>query len=330
MVSQRRNLPLLATPETCSGRTYIVTGANSGIGLEAARHLASLGAGKVILGVRNLVAGEAAKRDIDESAGTAGTDVIQVWQVDLCSYDSVRAFVKRAADELDRIDAVIENAGLTLSVREMAEGHVKPLTVNVLSTFLMAVLLLPVMREKAKKVEGVVPRIVVVGSTYGFEATCKADWEGIKEDPIKGMDDEGMAPLKTYALTKLMEAFAIRHLARELVPVEKTGVIVNLICPGLCITNLVRSTPQDFKDMMHQMYAAVGRTAEDGSRTLLHGAVAGPESHGKLLHSCEDGEPDVPDWVKDDTTMQKRTWEAIANELETAEPGCVARMLDCA
>jgi hypothetical protein len=38
------------------------------------------------------------------------------------------------------------------------------------------------------------------------------------------------------------------------------------------------------------MHDAYGRTAEDGSRTLLHGAVAGVESHGKLLHSCQDGE----------------------------------------
>jgi plasmid stability protein len=83
--------------------------------------------------------------------------------------------------------------------------------------------------------------------------------------------------------------FALRHLAR-LVPVEETGVIINLICPGLCITNLARHGSDDLKERMRQMHAQYGRTAEDGSRTLLHGAVAGPESHGKLLHSCKDGE----------------------------------------
>ncbi|KAK4102541.1 NAD(P)-binding protein [Parathielavia hyrcaniae] len=336
-ITQPRNLPLLATPETCAGRTYIVTGANTGLGLEAARHLATLGAAKVILGVRNLASGEAAKRDIDNSTGT-GAAVVEVWPLDLCSYDNVRAFVRRAADELDRIDAVIENAAVALSERELAEGHVKPVTVNVLSTFLMAALLLPVMREKAGKVargEGdlvVVPRIVVVGSRVAFDEStgARVDWEGIKEDPIKGLDDEGMVPFKTYALTKLMEAFAIRHLARELVPVEKTGVIVNLICPGVCVTSLMRNSPPELKGVVTHLYATVARTAEDGSRTLLHGAVAGPESHGKLLHSCQDGEPDVPDWVKDDTKMQARTWEVIANELELVEPGCVAKMLECA
>jgi NAD(P)-dependent dehydrogenase (short-subunit alcohol dehydrogenase family) len=197
VTKQTRNLPLLATPATCSGRTYIVTGANTGLGFEAAKHLATLGAAKVILAVRNPVSGEAAKQEIDEAAGTGGTSVVQVWPLDLCSYDSVRKFVKRAAEELERIDAVIENAALALEKREVAEGHVKPVTVNVVSTFLLAVLLLPVMREKAGRVEGVVLRIVMVGSRAGFEDGTREDWEGIKADPIRGMDDEGMVQSKT-------------------------------------------------------------------------------------------------------------------------------------
>jgi NAD(P)-dependent dehydrogenase (short-subunit alcohol dehydrogenase family) len=93
-----------------------------------------------------------------------------------------------------------------------------------------------------------------------------------------------------YSLSKLAETFAVRHLARELIPVEKTGVIVNLICPGLCITDLARHAPPEFKEHLRQRQETAGRTADDGSRTLLHGVTAGAESHGKLLHSCDDGE----------------------------------------
>jgi hypothetical protein len=74
------------------------------------------------------------------------------------------------------------------------------------------------------------------------------------------------------------------------VPADKTGVIINLVCPGLCVTKLARNAPQDFTEKLREMHALFGRTAEDGSRTLLHGVVAGLESHGKLLHSCQDGE----------------------------------------
>ncbi|KAK4152617.1 hypothetical protein C8A00DRAFT_34707 [Chaetomidium leptoderma] len=332
VATQARNLPLLATKATCAGRTYIVTGANTGLGFEAAKHLACLGAAKVILAVRTPITGETAKLEIDSAAGffstsdTTTAGVVEVWPLDLCSYDSVRAFVKRAAAELDRIDGVIVNAALALAKREMAEGHVKPVTVNVMSTFLLAVLLLPVMSEKVKRVAaGVTPRITIVSSRVGFDS--REVWETIKGDPIRGMDSEDMVPWKTYPLSKLTEMFAVRHLARELVPVEKTGVIVNIVCPGLCVTKLARHATQEHTENLRRMHAMFGRSAEDGSRTLLHGAVAGVESHGKLLHSCEDGEGDVPDWVKNDTELQKNTWDVIAKELEAAEPGCVSKML---
>ncbi|KAK4140727.1 uncharacterized protein C8A04DRAFT_39647 [Dichotomopilus funicola] len=328
VATQARNLPLLATRELCAGKTYIVTGANVGLGFEAAKHLASLGAGKVVLAVRTPAKGEAAKAAIDEAAGTGAAGVVEVWPLDLERYESVKAFARRAEAELDRIDAVVENAAVALATRQLAEGHVKPLTVNVLSTFLLAVLLVPVMREKARRAgDGVLPRLVVVTSRAGFEDKCKADWEGIKADPIKGMDAEDMVPVKTYPLSKVTETFALRHLAREVVPVEKGGVILNLVCPGLCITELGRNAPPEFAARLRAMHASYGRTAEDGSRTLLHGAVAGVESHGTLLHSCADGEPDVPDWVKNETEVQKNTWEFIAKELEAIEPGCVSKLL---
>lgn len=79
---------------------------------------------------------------------------------------------------------------------------------------------------------------------------------------------------------------ALRHLA-PLVPFSRTGVVVNLVCPGLCKTDLGRNGPQEFKDNLAKMHEAFGRTSEQGSRTLLFGAVAGPDSHGKLTADGE-------------------------------------------
>jgi NAD(P)-dependent dehydrogenase (short-subunit alcohol dehydrogenase family) len=75
-----------------------------------------------------------------------------------------------------------------------------------------------------------------------------------------------------------------------LIPVDRTGMVVNLVCPGFCKTDLARNAPPQFREDIAKQHAEYGRTAEDGSRTLLHGAVAGKESHGLLLHSCEIGE----------------------------------------
>lgn len=69
---QYKKLPILANESTCSGKTYIVTGGNTGLGLETARHLVEFSAARVVLAVRNLTAGETAKKDIEKSTGRKG------------------------------------------------------------------------------------------------------------------------------------------------------------------------------------------------------------------------------------------------------------------
>lgn len=101
----------LRLPQSASlaSQTVLITGANSGLGLETARHIVKLGASKVVLGVRSIARGEAAKNDIESTTGRTG--VVEVWQVDLERFDSVEAFTARAA-RLERLDVAIMNAGL--------------------------------------------------------------------------------------------------------------------------------------------------------------------------------------------------------------------------
>lgn len=147
-----------------AGRTVIVTGANGGLGLEAARHCARLGAARLILACRRTERGEAAKADIEQSLlATSTPPVIEVWPLDLCSFDSVRAFCRRADAELDRLDVLLANAAmLTLNTR-MAEGYEMQVTTNVISTFLLVLMLLPVMKRTAARCN-VEPAVTVVAS----------------------------------------------------------------------------------------------------------------------------------------------------------------------
>lgn len=69
--NQRLNFPLVISTETCSDCSYIVTGANTGLGFEAAKHLVVAGAAKAILAVRNAVNGDAVKNKIVQIQGTA-------------------------------------------------------------------------------------------------------------------------------------------------------------------------------------------------------------------------------------------------------------------
>ena len=127
-----------------SGQTIIVTGANVGLGLEAARYFVSLDASKVILAVRSTLKGQAAANSIEESTGRAG--ICEVWHLDLASYASVKAFAERAS-RLDRLDIVVNNAGIVVYDFELAEDNESSITVNVVSGLLLSLLLLPKLRE---------------------------------------------------------------------------------------------------------------------------------------------------------------------------------------
>lgn len=109
-------------PETVvdlTGRTVIVTGSNAGLGFESAKRFYAMGPARLILAVRTLSKGENAKKMILEEGkkagphGTArGETSIEVWEVDFGSFESVRQFAGRCETELDRIDILVENAGV--------------------------------------------------------------------------------------------------------------------------------------------------------------------------------------------------------------------------
>ena len=100
------------------------------------------------MGVRVVNAGETAKAQIEAESGKA--NVAESWTLDLMSYDSVKAFIKRVVTELDRFDALIEITGLAASQRVLAEGDLVTIIVNILSILLLGLLPLPKVSESAR------------------------------------------------------------------------------------------------------------------------------------------------------------------------------------
>jgi NAD(P)-dependent dehydrogenase (short-subunit alcohol dehydrogenase family) len=185
IVEQNRDLPVLASVETCSGATYIVTGANVGLGFETTRHLVRLGATKVILAVRNIQAGEEAKAKIETE--TKKSNIMEVWVLDLANFDSVKAFAKRVTEEVKRIDAIVENAAVALGEWSTAEGHESTITVNVLGTLLLGVLLLPLLVESGRHFN-ITPRLVFTSSEASW--TAQQQFAKIKASPLAKLDNE--------------------------------------------------------------------------------------------------------------------------------------------
>lgn len=152
-----------------TGQTVIVTGSNTGLGLEAARHFSRLNAERIILAVRNVEKGEVAKKSVEASTNRRG--VVEVWQLDLTSYESVKQFARRA-EGLSRLDVLLENAGLLTKNFTMAEQDELTITINVVSTFLLGLLLLPKLHETSAKFN-VLPRLVIVTSELHFVTSFK-------------------------------------------------------------------------------------------------------------------------------------------------------------
>jgi len=187
---QWRDLPLLLTRENCAGKTFVATGANSGIGLEVARHLVHASASRVIMGIRNTKASPEALATVEKTTGRHG--VAEVWPLDLASYDSIKSFAKRAMTELPRIDCVIEKAAAGLEKWTVAEGMETSTTVNVFGTLLLCILLLPKLIECGRRFD-IQPRLVFVVSGLGFQR--QKGLERFRDDVFGGLADESRADM---------------------------------------------------------------------------------------------------------------------------------------
>jgi retinol dehydrogenase 12 len=167
-----------------TGKTVIVTGSNVGLGLEAARHFVRLNCAKLIIAVRTASKDQAAKESILSSTKRTD-DCIEVWELDLGNNASVKAFAKRA-QSLERVDALVENAGISTNKFYITEGHEISLQVNVFGTFLLALLMLPKLRETGEKYNST-PHLTIVSSEVHYFAGFK---ERNEEDIYAKLDSE--------------------------------------------------------------------------------------------------------------------------------------------
>jgi len=265
-----------------AGKTVLVTGANTGLGFQAAVKYASLGADKLILGVRSLNKGEDAKRRIVDLAG-CNPDIIVVLAVDLGDYASVRAFVGALDKVTTKLDVALLNAGLGNPAYETSPaGWEMAVQVNVLSTALMAVLLLPILRASATS--EATPHLCFVNS-HGHSMVAK-DAKLVNGSLLQTANKkDDWETNKSYSLVKLLGMAVMQALARMTSGERRPQVIVNAVCPDLCSTDLGRKWEGIISKIgMAIFYALFARSAEQGARSLVSATALGPESHGRFWH----------------------------------------------
>lgn len=190
------------------GQTILVTGAYTGLGFESAVKYAALGVSRLILGVRSAEKGESAKERILQSSGRPSSDFITILIVDLSDFESVKSFVRALNETTTRLDVALLNAGLANpSFQQSAAGWEMGLQVNVLSTALMAILLLPLLRATAATTAATTPkttppRLTFVNSFGHMLAERK--WLHPSGSLIELADDKRWWELrKSYVIVKL-------------------------------------------------------------------------------------------------------------------------------
>ncbi|RMX92951.1 hypothetical protein D0868_13126 [Hortaea werneckii] len=319
--------------QDCSGRTIIVTGSNTGLGKEAVRHFVRLNAEKVIIACRSTAKGEAAKQDVEASTGRKG--VVDFWPLDLTDYESVKAFAQRAKG-LARVDVALLNAGIIwLTCGFMADtpefatvaGNESTITVNVVSTFLLALLLLAKLQESGNRFN-TIPTLTVVSSEMHFVTSFPERNSPTIFKTLNEPDEARMA--ERYALSKLLEVLACREIARNH-SVDQLKVTLNFVNPGWCISELVRYSVASFgsiaKTVLNLVMRVMCRTTEVGSRTLVHAGLSGPETHGKYMSNCRIEECAPLVQGKEGPEIQRRVWQELAEKLNEIEPG-VTKVLE--
>jgi NAD(P)-dependent dehydrogenase (short-subunit alcohol dehydrogenase family) len=260
-------------------RTILVTGSTDGIGKATALALARLGH-RVLVHGRDQGKGRAVLEEV-RKAGSPGPDL---FTGDLSTVAGVRGLAADVGDRYDRLDVLINNAGVYRGRRVLTkDGLETTFAVNLLAPFLLSHLLLPLLTAAAPA------RIVNVASSAHFDAE-RMDWDNLQgEKRYRGWD--------IYAQSKLGVVLMTAAFAGRLDPGQVT---VNCLHPGVICTKLL--------DLAFPSYPC--EPVEAGARTPVYLATS-PEVAGVTGKYFDDMREALPSRVAGDHDTRERLWEVL-------------------
>lgn len=272
-----------------SGKVVAITGANAGIGRTTAEALVRMGA-KVLVCGRNSAKLEAAADSIRAAAGNSS---VESFAADLSSVAEVRRLAAAIAQSSDRLDVLINNAGVGVDRRiETVDGFELNFAVNYLAPFVLTTELLPLLKASAPS------RVVMVSSA--LHASVKTLDLGDLQSSKRFKWD------LVYNRAKLAGILFSNELARRL---EGTGVTANSLHPGVIATEF--GTDGDLNGLNALMFRIMKGFLpgpETGAQTSLHVASA-PELEqisGRYFEKCREK---APSKLAQDETLAKELWE---------------------
>ena len=273
------------------GKTVLVTGATSGIGLEASVALARQGARVIMVG-RNQAKTEAARADV---ASRSGSKEVSYLLADFASQASVRALADAVRSRVDRLDVLVNNAGGVNKARTVtADGIETTFAVNHLGYFLLTNLLLDLVVKSAPA------RVVTVASVGHRRGTL--DFEDL------GFERGGYSIMRAYSRSKLANILFANELARRR---AGSGVTSNSLHPGSVDTNIWSGAPLWAKPIIQVLLRPFFISAEKGGERIVQ-LAASPELEGVTGKYFEDGKVVDPAPLARDASLATRLWDVSA------------------
>ncbi|KAG8214466.1 hypothetical protein J3R82DRAFT_9519 [Butyriboletus roseoflavus] len=306
---QWRTIPRPIAVDGIGSKTFMVTGSNAGLGFEASVHLAKMRPKLLLATSRNLAKCEETRKSILERTAASGVPSTEMytWPLELGSFQNVRSFVdKFAAEGNGALDTLVANAGVAPGdYVQTQDGWEVALQVNYLSTALLSILLLPYLINSSSPDSP--SRLVIVSSFAHYHTpklTATESWSNILETINHRNFGNGVV---RYEVSKLLEVMFIRELASRLP--DTTPVVACTVNPGYCVSGITRNLAQKWLMAMFRTLVFV-RSTEEGSRTLVHAAVASDRSmHGRYLSCCEVTEESDFLFTSEGKAFSARLWD---------------------
>ncbi|KIX94563.1 uncharacterized protein Z520_09609 [Fonsecaea multimorphosa CBS 102226] len=341
MFDQKLNPPKPVT-ESFASRTILLTGATSGLGLEAAKKLAALHVEKLIITARSEAKGQAAKREIEDfvkGQGHSGdatakpTEIIPM-VLNMGSFAEIQSFVETLKSKFQAIDGAILNAGMMNSkYLQSSDGWEETLQVNTLSTFLLGILILPLLTAAADsgKNKNYKPHLTFVSSGTAWTVqpeqmkTYMASETPLEDLSAQNNFPPGIAGGATqYGRSKLVLEYAVRHLAASPAVKGVDGnpkVIINTVCPGLCKSDLGRNLRTNFFIVFVQwvLYSIFARTAEQGANAYIEALVRGQDTHGEMWKNDRVFEPGPMLATEEGRAFGEKAWSEVRQVIVKAD-----------
>jgi NAD(P)-dependent dehydrogenase (short-subunit alcohol dehydrogenase family) len=251
------------------GRTFLVTGANTGIGRSTAAALARQG-GRVYVASRSREKGEEAVAGI---RAAAGTEAVWFLPLDLADLDSVRACAEAFLARGEPLHVLVNNAGIGGAHGLTRQGFELTFGVNHLGHFALTNALLDCLTASAPA------RVVTVSSDSHYSARG-IDFEALRRRA------HGITGLHEYAVSKLCNVLFSQELARR---TADTGVTTYALHPGVVASDIWRRVPWPVRPLMTRRML----TVDEGAATSLYCATSPDvaQDSGKFYDKCAERAP---------------------------------------